>query len=72
MGDVFTMDVLQGPYAVDFFNIPRTITAERLLETLVDIGLQPQGFRDVTRGRDARAPIFAWVSLTSNHATRRF
>ena len=58
MGETFTMDVPLGPYAVDFLNIPRTITAERLLEVLVDTGLQPQGFRDVTRGRDARAPIF--------------
>ena len=49
MGDVYTMEVPLGPYAVDFLSIPRTITAERLLGALVDIGLQPQGFRDVTR-----------------------
>ena len=56
------MDVPLGPYAVHFLNIPRTITAERLLGALVDTGLQPQGFRDVTRGRDARALIF-WVGF---------
>ena len=58
MGDSFTMDVPLGAYAVDFLNIPRTITAERLLEVLGDLNLQPQGFRDVTKGRGARAPIF--------------
>jgi hypothetical protein len=58
MGDSFTMDVPLGAYAVDFLNIPRTITAERLLEMLGLLNLQPQGFRDVTKGRGARAPIF--------------
>ena len=52
------MDVPLGPYAVDFFNIPRTITAERLFEVLVGIGLELQGFRDVSRGRGAGTPIF--------------
>ena len=58
MGDSFTMDVPLGPYAVDFLNIPRTVTAERLLEVLGELNLHPQGFKDVTRGRGARAPIF--------------
>ena len=58
MGDSFTMDVPLGAYAVDFLNIPRTITAERLLEVLGDLNLQPQCFRDVTKGRGALAPIF--------------
>jgi hypothetical protein len=58
MGEIFTMDVPLGPDAVDFLNIPRTITTERLLGVLADIGLQPQDFRDVTRCRDARDPIF--------------
>ena len=31
MGHVFTMDEALGAYAVDFLNLPRTITAERLL-----------------------------------------
>jgi hypothetical protein len=58
MGDSFTMDAFLGAYAVDFLNIPRTIWAERLLEVLSDLNLNPQGFRDVTKGRSARDPIF--------------
>lgn len=58
MRDSFTMDVPLGPYAVDFLNIPRTISAERLLEVLSDLNVNPQGFRDVTKGRSSRAPIF--------------
>ena len=58
MGDSFTMNVPLGPYAVDLLNIPRTITAERLLEMLAEMNLHPQGFKDVTRGRGACAPVF--------------
>jgi hypothetical protein len=58
MEDSFTMDVPLGAYAVEFLNIPRTITAKRLLEVLGELNLQPQGFRDVTNGKGARAPIF--------------
>jgi hypothetical protein len=58
MGDSYTMDVPLGAYAVDFLNIPRTITAERLLEVLGELNLQPQGLRDVTKGKGAQAPIF--------------
>jgi hypothetical protein len=34
MGDSFTMDEVLGAYSIDFLNLPRTITAERLLATL--------------------------------------
>ena len=57
MGEVFTMDEVLGAYAVDFLNLPRTITAERLLSTLQDLGLQPQGFKDVTKGRGFNGSI---------------
>ena len=51
MGNIFTMDEILGAYAIDFLNLPRTITAERLIATLQEIGLQPQGFKDVNKGR---------------------
>ena len=57
MGEVFTMDEVLGAYAVDFLNLPRNITAERLLSTLQDLGLQPQGFKDVTKGRGFNGSI---------------
>jgi hypothetical protein len=44
MRDSFTMDVPLGAYAVDFLNIPRTITAERLLEVLGELNLQQYAF----------------------------
>jgi hypothetical protein len=57
MGDVFTMDEALGAYAIDFLNLPRTITAERLLTTLQGMGQQPYGFKDVTKGRGYNGSI---------------
>jgi hypothetical protein len=58
MGDTFTVDEVLGAYAINFLNLPRTITAERLLATLQDIGLKPQSFKDVTKGRGFNGSIF--------------
>ena len=64
MGDVFTL----GPCAVDFLNIPHTFTTERLLGALVDIGLQLQGFRNLSMPE----PRFSeWAFQTSNYAVRQ-
>jgi hypothetical protein len=69
MGDVFTMDEALGAYAIDFLNLPRTITAERLLNTLQEMGLQPHGFKDVTKGRAIMAPFFESVFRPNNFGT---
>jgi hypothetical protein len=57
MGDIFTMHGVLGAYAIDFLNLPRTITDERLFTTLQDMVLQPQGFKDVTKGRGFNGSI---------------
>ena len=57
MGNVFTMDEALGAYAIDFLNLPRTITAERLLTTLHGLGQQPHRFKDVTNGRGYNGSI---------------